>query len=98
MVQWHADSADTTDFRRFLFRLSRLFAKSEDFAKLVCLISLVFVSCKPDIVPESAKTDTKSLLCDTFCVVGRIDENGIFVNEWPGSYAEFTADSAFSIL
>jgi hypothetical protein len=28
-------------------------------------------------------------------VVGRIDENGIFVNEWPGSYAEFTADSAF---
>ena len=61
----------------------------------MCLISLVFVSCKPDIVPESAKTDTKSLLCDTFCVVGRIDENGIFVNEWPGSYAEFTADSAF---
>ena len=37
----------------------------------------------------------KSLLCDTFCVVGRIDKNGIFVNEWPGSYAEFTADSAF---
>ena len=61
----------------------------------MCLISLVFVSCKPDIVPESAKTDTKSLLCDTFCVVGRIDKNGIFVNEWPGSYAEFTADSAF---
>ena len=28
-------------------------------------------------------------------MVGRIDENGIFVNEWPGSYAEFTADSAF---
>ena len=78
-----------------MISLSRLFAKSEDFAKLVCLISLVFVSCKPDIVPESAKTDTKSLLCDTFCVVGRIDENGIFVNEWPGSYAEFTADSAF---
>ena len=78
-----------------MISLSRLFAKSEDFAKLVCLISLVFVSCKPDIVPESAKTDTKSLLCDTFCVVGRIDKNGIFVNEWPGSYAEFAADSAF---
>ena len=61
-------------------------------------MSLVFVSCKPDIVPESAKTDTKSLLCDTFCVVGRIDKNGIFVNEWPGSYAEFTADSVFFLF
>ena len=64
-----------------------------------CLLRRFFVllcgQIQDDLVPESAKTDTKSLLCDTFCVVGRIDENGIFVNEWPGSYAEFTADSAF---
>ena len=64
-----------------------------------CLLRPIFVllcgQIQDDIVPESAKTDTKSLLCDTFCVVGRIDKNGIFVNEWPGSYAEFTADSAF---
>ena len=88
------DCANTRDGCRFIYFVQHLTAGLH-----WCLLRRLFVllcgQILDDIVPESAKTDTKSLLCDTFCVVGRIDENGIFVNEWPGSYAEFTADSAF---
>ena len=74
------DCANTTNSYRFIYFVQHLSAGLH-----WCLLRRLFVllcgQIHDDIVPESAKTDTKSLLCDTFCVVGRIDKNGIFVNE-----------------